>query len=133
MKKTFPLTAPDREPPRVIEAIKHEVRKYVKRERRKAVPEGADFWDFACKIGLTAETAETKHIAEVNPAIDAVAQGGAGAVYVEVVAVPGHHVRHSAAPLGENPPGPAGSAPADQAPLATGLDGSATHSLQEPA
>ena len=100
MKKTFPLSAPDRATARVIDAIKHDVRKYVKRERRKPLPEGTDFWTFACKVGPDAATAEPKLIDEVNAAIDAVAAGGTTEVHIEVLAVSGHHIRHAAAPLG---------------------------------
>ena len=46
MKKTFPLHVPGKEDPRVVEAIKVTLTKYVKRERRKKLPEGVDFWDF---------------------------------------------------------------------------------------
>lgn len=129
MKKTFPLHATDRDSARLIDAIKHDVRKYVKRERRKDVPAGADFWDFACKVGVDQATAETKRIDAVNPAIDAVALTEAAAVYVEILAVPGHHVRHPAAPTApETPP-----AMPQHPPLATGREGSETHSLQDPA
>lgn len=107
MKKTFPFSAPDRATARVIDAIKHDVRKYVKRERRKELPEGKDFWDFACKIGATADAAEPKSLDEVNPAIDAVAAAGAETVFVEILAVGGQHIRHAAAPLGPVPPAPA--------------------------
>lgn len=99
MKKTFPLNVTGIESPRVIDAIKHDVRKYVKRERRKTIPEGTDFWDFACKVGPSRDTAESKRIDEVNPAIDAVALAGAPEVYIEILAVSGKHVRHPAAPL----------------------------------
>ena len=51
MRKIFPLEVPKHAPPRVIEAIKSDVRKYLKRERRKALPEGVDFWDFDCQVG----------------------------------------------------------------------------------
>ena len=53
MKKVFPFSAPGHQPPRVVAAIKSDVRKYVKRERRKPLPEGVDFWDFDCKVGRT--------------------------------------------------------------------------------
>jgi hypothetical protein len=106
MKKTFPLSAPDRATARVIDAIKHDVRKYVKRERRKPLPEGTDFWTFACKVGPDAATAEPKVIDEVNAAIDAVAAAGATAVHIEVLAVSGHHIRYAAAPLGPVAPVP---------------------------
>jgi hypothetical protein len=115
MKKTFSFSAPDRDSARVIDGIKHDVRKYVKRERHKDLPEGADFWDFACKVGPTPDTADSKRISEVNAAIDAVASAGGAEVYIEIIAVSGKHVRHPAAPLT-----PAGaSATAELAPPAS--------------
>jgi hypothetical protein len=90
MKKNFPLTSPSHQPARVVEQIKADVRKYVKRERKKSLPEGVDFWDFDCKVGHGESTPETKHIEEVIPAIDAAAAAGALAVYVEILAKPGH-------------------------------------------
>jgi hypothetical protein len=99
MKKTFPLNVAGLDPQRVIDGIKHDVRKYVKRERRKAVPAEADFWDFTCKIGINRDTSETKLLNEVNSAIDAVVLTGAAEVYIEILAVHGRHVRHPAAPV----------------------------------
>ena len=90
MKKTFPLTAPNHQPARVIEQIKSDVRKYLKRERKKPLPEGVDFWDFACKVGDDAAGAEVKHVEEVVPAIDAAAAKSAPAIYLEILAIPGH-------------------------------------------
>jgi len=46
MKKTFNLTHPKIKVPRLVEAIKSEVKKYIKRERRKTLPPKVDFWDF---------------------------------------------------------------------------------------
>ena len=57
MKKTFPLHVPGKEDVRVVEAIKVTVAKYVKRERRKTLPEEVDFWDFQCKVGPDSESA----------------------------------------------------------------------------
>ena len=56
MKKTFQLQVEGKHPDRLLEAIKHDIRKYLKRERRRDVPAGADFWDFDCKFGLTEDT-----------------------------------------------------------------------------
>jgi hypothetical protein len=92
MKKTFPLTSPLHQPARVVEQIKADVRKYVKRERKKALPEGVDFWDFDCKVGQGEAAPETKHVEEVIPAIDQAAAAEAGAVYIEILAKPGHRV-----------------------------------------
>ena len=38
MKKNFPLQAEGKHPDRVLEAVKHEIRKYFKRERNRDVP-----------------------------------------------------------------------------------------------
>ena len=89
MKKTFPLHLPGKADPRVLDAIKGDVRKYVKRERRKPVREGVDFWDFDCRIGVNPDAAETKPLAEIGKAIDDIAASGAESVYVEVLAKPG--------------------------------------------
>lgn len=90
MKKIFPLEVPGHQPPRVIESIKNEVRKYLKRERRKELPEGVDFWDFACKAGLGDAAPEVKHVEELIPAIDQAAASQCGTIYLEILAKPGH-------------------------------------------
>lgn len=92
MKKNFPLQLPGKADPRVVEGIKGDIRHYVKRERRKAIPAGVDFWDFNCKVGLTQDTAVSRLITEINRAIDEIAAGGALSVYVEVLATPGHRI-----------------------------------------
>lgn len=108
MKKTFPLHVPGNADARVIEAIKNDIRKYVKRERRKAVPAGVDFWDFDCKVGRDQETPEVKLLPEVAAAIDAGASAGANSVYIEVLAKPGHRIprepqQPSVSPVSEPP------------------------------
>ena len=50
LKKTYQLTATNKEPARVVEAIKNEVRKYIKREKRKTLPEGMNVWNIDCPI-----------------------------------------------------------------------------------
>jgi len=135
MKKTFTLTQEGLHPDRVIGAIKHFVRKYVQRERRKRLPEEADYWAFACRVGPTPETAETKLLNAINPAIDSLARAGASAVYIEVLASASRHIRHPAAPVA--PGALAAPAPVEgevqPEPLATGRDDVASHSLQDPA
>lgn len=88
MKKTFPLQAPGKDDSRVRDKIRHEINKYVRREQRKAPPEGHGRWEFNCRVGPNAAMAEPRTIAEVGGMIDAVAQGGATTVYLEIVAVP---------------------------------------------
>lgn len=90
MKKTFSLTSPSHQPARVVEQIKSDVRKYVKRERRKPLPEGVDFWDFDCKVGAGESAPEKKHVEEIVPAIDQAAAAGSESVYIEILAKHGH-------------------------------------------
>ena len=87
MKKVFKLTDPKKHADRVLEAVKHEIRKYVKRERKKDLPEKATmYWDFDCKVGATAENAEVIVFEELIKALDAVKATGATEVYVEILA-----------------------------------------------
>ena len=89
MRKLFPLESPKHEPPRVVAAIKNEVRKYLKRERRKALPAGVDFWDFDCRVGPNRETPEAAHLSALIPAIDQAAESKWGHIYIEILAKPG--------------------------------------------
>lgn len=89
MKKTFQLAVEGKHPERLLEAIKHEIRKYFKRERRRALPEGADFWDFDCQFGAAQDAAVPAVEAELMRLIDAVTQGGGTQFYVEILAKPG--------------------------------------------
>ena len=90
MRKTFPLESERLKPPRVIESIKGEIRKYLKRERRKSLPEGADYWDFDCRSGQDDESSEPLHVAEIKAAIDNASREGWKTVYIEILAKPGH-------------------------------------------
>jgi len=101
MKKTHPLLIEGKKPERVLEALKHTLRQYVRRERNKALPDGVDFWDFDCKMGLQADTAATVHVAELNKALDALVLDGTEAVYVEILRKPG--IRQSKPPAPEEP------------------------------
>lgn len=74
----------------MVEQIKNDVRKYLKRERKKPLPEGVDFWDFHCKVGRDQAPPETKHVEEVIPAIDQAAASACATVYIEILATPGN-------------------------------------------
>ena len=90
MKKTFSLAVEGENPARLLDATKHEIRKYIKRERGRALPEGVDFWDFDCKFGPAQDTAAVVHLTEIIPMIDALVLGGATQFYVEILAKHGH-------------------------------------------
>ena len=92
MKKNFPLQQEGLNPDRVLEAVKHEIRKYFKRERNRALPKSVDFWDFDCRVGLTSETAEVVKVSAVIEALDVLAKEGAASVYVEILSKHGLRV-----------------------------------------
>jgi hypothetical protein len=97
VKKTFPLTIEGKNRDRVIEATKHDIRKYVKRQLRVTLPEGVDYWDWDCKFGTSAETAVVAHFATITKLIDDLAAAGGASFYIELIAKNG--VR-TAKPLG---------------------------------
>lgn len=86
MKKTFKLHVEGKNSDRLLDAIKHEVRKYVKREKRKTLPYGANYWAFDCKFGVTAELAEALHLGEITKQMDVIAKAGSDSFYVEIIA-----------------------------------------------
>jgi len=96
MKKTFPLVVADRQPKQVLDAIKHELRKYMKRERRKELTEGVDFWDFDCRVGKGEAAPEAKHPGDVEKAVEEAAAEGCSSVFVEILAKPGHRAKKEA-------------------------------------
>ena len=96
MKKTFQLSIEGKNRDRVLDAIKHEIRKYVKRQRRVALPEGADYWDFDCRFGTSEENATGVHFATIIALIDTVAKDGGDAFYLELLAKTGHRTARPA-------------------------------------
>ena len=93
MKKTIKLTHPKIKYARLVEGVKSDVRKYLKRERRKELPEDTDFWDFDCKFGPTAEESKVIHLAEIGKCIDAAEEQQLESFYVEILAKAGHRTK----------------------------------------
>ena len=96
MKKTYQLAIEGKNRDRLIEAAKHDIRKYIKRERTKALPKGVDFWDFECQSGTPDASATPVHVAELFRAIDALIATGGAQFYVQVVSQPGHRTARPA-------------------------------------
>lgn len=89
MKKTFQLNIAGKNPARVLDATKHEIRQYIKRERRKALPEGVDYWDFDCRFGSLPTDAAKVHLNDITGLIDQAAMRGETSFYLEIIAKPG--------------------------------------------
>ena len=88
MKKTFKL-AQDSDPSSSLDRIKQEIRKYVKRERRKQLPPVADFWLFDCKFGITESEAAEIKLRDLFANMDQAIAQDADSFYVEILAKPG--------------------------------------------
>lgn len=93
MKKTFDLTHEKIKYPRMVEAVKNEIRKYIKRERRKELPEKADFWDFDCRFGDTEAEAKGIHLSDIDGCINDIEKRGLTSFYVEILARPGRRTK----------------------------------------
>lgn len=101
MRKTYPLRPEGKHPDRVLDAVKHDIRRYQKRERRRELPAGAQFWDFDCRFGADRDTAQAVHPGELMGLLDALAKDGAAQCYVELLAKPGVRRARPDAPADE--------------------------------
>jgi hypothetical protein len=93
MKKVFMLTDTKRAPARQVDYVKHEISKYIARERRKPLKDKADFWDFDCKLGKEKISAYVIHVAEINKGIDKLVAQGSEHFYIEILAKPGYRTK----------------------------------------
>ncbi len=89
MKKLFQLNVEGRNRDRLLDASKHEVRKYVARQRRAALPDGVDYWDFACRFGPTETEATDVHFSTLIGLMDEAGKAGADAFFVSILGTRG--------------------------------------------
>ncbi len=101
MKKTFQLHIEGKHPDRVLEAIKHETRQYIRRERGKPLAEGVDFVDFDCRFGATEAEAQVVHLTALTGLMDEVSKAGGTQFYVELLAKPGVRTKRGVPEAGE--------------------------------
>jgi hypothetical protein len=88
MKKKFKIDLSAKNHLRQIEAIKHEIKKYIAREERKELPPQFNSWFFDCKIGEDLDSAQTVKISEINPFIDQLIKQNKAEFYLEILARP---------------------------------------------
>ena len=81
----------------MYESVKSDIRKYIKRERGKELPEDVDFWDFSCKFGPTAQEAKEVHHAELSKCVDSAEKDELTSFYVEILSKPGHRTKKAKA------------------------------------
>ena len=85
VKKTFQLTASNKEPARVVEAIKNEIRKYIKREKRKTLPEGMNVWNIDCRFAKDDAEPEVIQFQDITKCIDDAAALECKSIYLELL------------------------------------------------
>jgi hypothetical protein len=87
VKKVFQIEQERLKPDRAVDAIKNELRKYVKREKKKDLPNKKTmYWDFECKFGKSAELAEVCTFEEIFTKLNSVVDDGWKSCYVEIMA-----------------------------------------------
>jgi len=87
MKKIFKIEQDKLKPDRAVDAIKNELRKYVKREKKKDLPNAKTmYWDFDCKFGKSAEFAKDCNFDHIFTELSGVVAAGWSECYVEVIA-----------------------------------------------
>lgn len=88
MKKTFQLQESNKKPERTIEAIKYELRKYTKRERKKKLENSETmYWDFNCRFGATPKEATVVKFPEIMKELDKTLEQKWQSCYIEILAV----------------------------------------------
>ncbi|MCK5293360.1 MAG: hypothetical protein KAJ49_01815 [Arcobacteraceae bacterium] len=85
MKKKFLLTDEKKDSQRVLESIKHNIRKYIKREKRKDLPEGSNFWKINCKFGQSEESTVEIRFEDLMKNINEVSTQNLDSFYIELV------------------------------------------------
>lgn len=86
MKKIFPLQQKNKHPDRVLDSIKYDIRRYLKRERKKKLPEDATYWDFECRLGQNSETAQPLQASQLISALDKASESQWTQCYIEIIA-----------------------------------------------
>ena len=86
MKKVFKLTDPKKHENRVLESIKHEIRKYIKREKKKSLSDAETmYWDFDCSVGVSEPAATTIEIDKLIKSLDSYQTTDTTEIYVEIL------------------------------------------------
>jgi len=87
MKKLFKIKQEKLKPERAVDAIKNELRKYIKREKKKDLPNTKTmYWDFDCKFGKDASVALDCDFNHIIEELSNVLLAGWDECYIEIIA-----------------------------------------------
>ncbi|WFB36723.1 DUF6172 family protein [Kiritimatiellota bacterium B12222] len=90
MKKNFSLTDAGKHKniERHLDAVKNELRKYLRRENKRALADEFDYWDFDCRFGETDASAEAIVPGDVIKCVDKAKVAGWDSFYMEILSRP---------------------------------------------
>ncbi|RBQ28106.1 DUF6172 family protein [Aliarcobacter vitoriensis] len=86
MKKVFKLIVENKSKDRQVDSIKNEIRKYVKREKNKKLPEEFNFWSFECKAGKSQDEANSIEFKDIIKYVDFASSENFDSFYLEIIA-----------------------------------------------
>ncbi|MCJ8328289.1 MAG: DUF6172 family protein [Campylobacterales bacterium] len=84
MKKTYQLIDEKQNLDRIVESIKNDVRKYIKREKRKTLQD-EHIWMFDCKSAINDEEIKEIKFTDITNVIDEAADNNAKTIYIELI------------------------------------------------
>jgi len=87
LKKTFKLQESGKHPDRTMDTIKHQLRKYLKREKKKKFQSTNSFWDFECRFGENYESSKEVTFNDIIKLLDEAKEEKWKECYIEIIAV----------------------------------------------
>jgi len=102
LKKVFKLTQENKHPDRVLDSIKYDIRRYLRRERGKKLPKDAIFWEFDCNFGKNSDEAESINVSAITESLDKAKEEGWEAFYIEIISKPSDKVKKKDLPKKED-------------------------------
>lgn len=89
MNKKYELVEKKRNKDRIVDSVKNDVRKYIKREKNKPLTEGVDFWKMECKISKDENELVYVEFNNLIKTIDILVKEDAKAINIEILSTVG--------------------------------------------
>lgn len=86
MKKVFKIVVENKNIDRQVDSIKNEIRKYIKREKNKKLPDGFNFWHFDCMAGEDEARAKEIDFKDIIKYVDFAKSQNCESFYLQILA-----------------------------------------------
>jgi len=87
LKKTFKLRESEQNSDRILEKIKHQLRKYLRREKKKTIKDLNGFLDFECRFGKDENSSKEVTFNDIIKLLDKAKEDDWNECYIEIIAV----------------------------------------------